>query len=296
MKNIRKVKRFLTSSRKHNDTKIIFDEFGLTLNKEVHNLFIQGINYARQLHEHGMDFVVSDEKLLFIYKDIYGYITTVEELFILKEIFISQHYNFIWNRDVIVWDIGMNVGYSSLFFSNYPNVISVYGYEPFTSTYECALANIGLNLEIGNKIIPNNLAVGNENTERNFTYIKNHKGSSGVLGITPNIRHKVDENEVEYQKIQQVTASSVLTNIQNQHTNTNIIIKMDCEGSEYDIIPELVENGNLELVLGLIIEWHQRGPTSIANILTKENYFCFSPSSNNQTTGLLYCIKNDILT
>src|SRR6185369_17215134 len=64
----------------------------------------------------------SDRKITITIQEINYYPTTYEEIFILFEIFCNGIYNFIPPGPCIVLDIGMNVGFSSLFFASKDNI------------------------------------------------------------------------------------------------------------------------------------------------------------------------------
>ena len=250
--------------------------------------------YMRELKKIGFKFSNINNQIKFSYFNLHGYITTLEDLYILREIFIEQDYKFYYNENCVIWDIGMNVGYSSLFFSQFPNVISVYGYEPFISTYNLALDNIAANPSIKSKIIPNNFAISDKDSTETYVYLNKFRGSSGILGVTPNIQNKIKNGEVEYVKVQQLRASLVLESIKFQNPNVDIIIKMDCEGSEFKIIPELLLNCDMKSVVCMIIEWHQHDPIPIINLLEDKGFLCFAKIINTQSTGLIYSVNKKL--
>ena len=45
---------------------------------------------------------------------------------------------------------------------------------------------------------------------------------------------------------------------ENFSKEDNIIIKMDIEGSEYDVLEKMIEDGTIEFVNHLAVEWHAR--------------------------------------
>lgn len=80
---------------------------------------------------------------------------------IVTEIFVMNTYYFhIPADEIVVIDMGMNIGAASLYFAKMRNVVSVYGFEPFPDTYQQAVDNFALNTNfIKNKIHPFNVAV-----------------------------------------------------------------------------------------------------------------------------------------
>ncbi|NES78514.1 MULTISPECIES: hypothetical protein [Okeania] len=81
-------------------------------------------------------------------------VQTAEELSIIWEIFWLGIYTFIYDRPVVMLDIGMNVGLASLYFASQENVKSIWSYETFNVTDKQALHNFDLNPDISLKIKP----------------------------------------------------------------------------------------------------------------------------------------------
>ena len=50
---------------------------------------------------------------------------------VFREIFIDECYNISFPCDSVLIDIGMNVGYASLFFASNSKIKEIFGYEPF---------------------------------------------------------------------------------------------------------------------------------------------------------------------
>lgn len=95
--------------------------------------------------------------------------------YLIKEIFEEGAYNFHipTKKDIIVFDIGMNIGIASLFFAGRANVKKVYSFEPFAPTYEKAVRNFQMNSdEIKNKICPYQIALGNHEEKNIVSMMK----------------------------------------------------------------------------------------------------------------------------
>src|SRR5260221_3132548 len=67
------------------------------------------------------------------------------------EILVRDVYETITDEEIVVIDVGMNVGTAALFFASRDNVKRVYGFEPVPSSCATAEVNFSLN-DIGSKI------------------------------------------------------------------------------------------------------------------------------------------------
>ncbi|MES1198160.1 MAG: hypothetical protein ABUL41_02680, partial [Chitinophagaceae bacterium] len=61
------------------------------------------------------------------------------DIYSALEVFGEDIYAYKFNKKLIAIDIGMNVGFASLFFSANDNIEKVYSFEPFEETYLLAL-------------------------------------------------------------------------------------------------------------------------------------------------------------
>ena len=84
------------------------------------------------------------------------YIDNISNLLVILEVFFLTYYKINFNSKAIVIDIGLNIGASALFFSQYENIEHIYAFEPFKETYEQAIDNLKLNKNLQNKITGHN--------------------------------------------------------------------------------------------------------------------------------------------
>lgn len=216
--------------------------------------------------------IIEDNNLPFkvSFGDLFFYVNTREEAFILKELLKDNDYDFTISDDVVVVDIGMNVGFTSLFFSKKENVKQIYSFEPVLETYEFAMKNLELNSETGNKILAHNFGLGNNNYETEFIFSNEYKGSVGVRGLKSwNIRNATDKKLV---KVAIKDASEVLKPIFESHSEVFFVCKLDCEGAEYEILKNIEKSGVIKKSNLFIIEYHDEGYNSITEILSRNNF------------------------
>lgn len=214
--------------------------------------------------------------------------TTSEELFIISEIFLNGYYNFECLEKSIVIDVGMNVGFASLFFSSRNDVEKVYAFEPLAPTYTQAMINLGLNPLLQNKIItyPYGLDEADNRVEVDYHY--DVKGQVGRYGMAF-VKEKPGPSEKQIMHNKEV--GTEIRMIMERHEGQSLILKLDCEGAEYNIIRRLARLNLLDRIKMLFIEWHQDGPLPIVHELKRMGFCCFYNYDTSQTVGMIYACK-----
>nr|WP_295000720.1 FkbM family methyltransferase [uncultured Methanobrevibacter sp.] len=149
-----------------------------------------------------------------------------------KEYFSDDDWNMINFQDRQVIDIGGNVADSALDFAN--QGADVIAFEPVKHLYEIALENISLNPSLSNKITFINKAVGSK---------------KGKIDITANSLKNYVSGDVNYE-IDVITIDDIL----NEYEIKPDILKMNCEGCEFEIIPQT----DLSIFNEVIFEHHAK--------------------------------------
>jgi FkbM family methyltransferase len=273
-----------------------FAEFGLRLGAE-HAYFLQGLTEARLLKEAGAQFRRDkDDRLLCEIGGITVFVRSVEEMWILREIFVQGLYDVRMNGPVVVWDIGMNVGVASLYFAARGNT-TVVGYEPIGSTYEMALENIALNPALRSAITTVNSGVGGSNRTEMVDFCDELKGSAGLFGAVgdPWLRHTVlhlaADAAIRLEALRLEDAASVFASIRAAHPHIPVMAKIDCEGAEYEIIEALHRSGDLSSLHAIILEWHRDGPEPLQQHLNDAGFTVFSLDARRGQWGHLYAVR-----
>ena len=132
------------------------------------------------------------------------------------------------NRNII--DIGANIGDTALYFAK--NGANVIAFEPVTHLYKLGIENIELNPDLKDNIQFFNKAVG---------------GKKGKLNIE-NVSTESYINQEDSYEIDVITIDEVL----NEYDFPADILKMDCEGCEFEIIT----NSDLSMFNEIIFEHH----------------------------------------
>lgn len=252
-----------------------------SLNFKGFLLFLKRPFYIRKCIVHmGAKFTSDNGKLIMTlqkYNTAFS-ITSFCNINALEEIFYSRTYK-INNagRECIVIDIGMNIGGASVFFAMMDNVKKVYGFEPFKETYEQAVYNLSINKEAGEKVVHYNFGLSDKDETKSVLFSINQSGSMSTVGDEDYLQYvDVDKKQMSTERISLKPAAEVLSGIIEKENGKKIIIKMDCEGSEYEILDSLDAKGLLDKIDYILLEWHYRGEERILDILRKYNFVSFS--------------------
>ncbi|MGC9080049.1 MAG: FkbM family methyltransferase, partial [Nanopusillaceae archaeon] len=170
--------------------------------------------------------------------------------------------------DVI--DIGMNIGDSSIYFS-LNGAKRVIGLEPYP--YAFSLANKNLKLNNINNVIILNAGYGKD-SEIIIDADKISSNSSSLMASTKGIKIPILS----------------LKTLFDQYKISNAVVKMDCEGCEFDLI--LNDYENIRKFENLIFEYHPKIAKKPIDILLnklKKDYNIKIKGSKN--LGIMYCNK-----
>jgi FkbM family methyltransferase len=218
----------------------------------------------------------------------FGYLPTSLETVV--EIWQKQLYNFQWTADCVVIDIGMNVGYASLFFARMGNVKRVYAFEPFDFSFQRAKSNFAMNPQLEQKIVAHNAAVGEAAgaVEAQFSpeqYVGAHLGSYS------------DEDCGRFtftkETVNVLAAADLLRGVIAENPGTAIVAKIDCEGAEYGILKAWDEAGLIREIDAFLIEWHDLGVEPLSQRLGAAGYIVFAAHPHDRSNPMLYAVRRD---
>ncbi len=214
---------------------------------------------------------------------------SLDSLMVVNELFTDEIYEFDYNHNMICIDIGMNVGYSALLLASRPDVEKVYGYEPFAGTYQKALQNFALNPQLTEKIVPINTGWSDKTGPFSF---RNYADGSIGASTSFTADFNVYGQTTDVTTVQLVDASAALREIRTLHPGKSFFLKMDCEGSEYEIFEKLDQDDMLQYFDAVLLEWHYKGPEPINSILKKNGFSYYSTGRPDAPDiGFVYAFK-----
>lgn len=186
----------------------------------------------------------SKEDIGKIYRSIHG-------------IFLNSEYK-VNVKGKIVIDIGSQIGDTAIYFATL-GARQVIGFEPFPHTFNLAKKNIKLN-GMQNSITIFNYAIGSRKEKFIWLPVSEVKSEMDSVSLYYN------KNKINKTKIKVVS----LMDIVKRFPCNDAIVKMDCEGCEYESILES-ENAILRNFAQFVIEYH-KGNQNIINKLKEAGF------------------------
>jgi FkbM family methyltransferase len=216
---------------------------------------------------------------------------TFENFYVASELFIEGLYSLHYDKNLVVCDVGMNVGVASLYFANMKNVQKVYSFEPFPETYEAGLANFALNPALSPKIVPYNLGAGGSTGD---LVIPISNVDSATKSTTDFFLQQIDTDQSNSITVKIKDIREVIQEIFTNHPGDALLLKLDCEGAEYEILDKLNESGLLPKIKVIKIEWHFKGYQPLVKLLTANGFSSVvfpRPTAAIPDMGMIYAFK-----
>jgi len=215
---------------------------------------------------------------------------------LMNNITISNIYNYQISISTVVIDIGANIGYSALWFAKNHFVEKVFAYEPVLPNYEQALISFKLNPDLENKIELRNVGLSDRNCKTSIIYFRDHHTISSLL-LDENNEKVKSEKPIRMDGIELVNACKIINGIIDfkEERNSQLLLKIDCEGSEYQII-NVFDARIWDSINVILMEIHGNNYQELLNTLLEKGFSLFS--INHQKHPIfdhlcdIYAIKN----
>lgn len=219
--------------------------------KKLFNVFLTALPYLKKEDEEECKIFfnqyLNNQSVL----DLNDYKVIRDECYIFAEKWAQFPYNFkkISEGDIII-DIGANVGDTPLEFASMG--LTVYGFEPVKELYDISLKNLNLNPHFENRIYLFNNAVS-------------YKKGTITIDSLGSVGGYIDEEQYDVDVI-------TIDDIIKENNIKPRLLKMDCEGCEFDII----RNSDLSMFDEIIFEHHasfrDENYSDLVDILKKQGF------------------------
>ncbi len=167
--------------------------------------------------------------------------TNSTDLMALTNVWMINEYeiqNYEINANDTIIDIGSHIGTFSLLVSQFCNKGKILSYEPMPDNFECLKLNLEIN-KIKN-IIPFNFAVSSDSGKLDMFFNNDQSGHN----IFSKNNKKITINSISLQKI-----------FDDNNIKSCKLLKLDCEGSEYQIIDALPSD-YFDRIENIVMEYH----------------------------------------
>lgn len=148
----------------------------------------------------------------------------------------------IKEKDIVV-DIGAHIGYFSIYSSKNAKKGKIFAFEPFIESFEILKKNLELN-KIEN-VFPQNVGVAKKTGTSKLYFKKEFAIGNSTY------KNKEFDSEIV---IETTSLQDIIKNNEIQKIN---ILKLDCEGAEYQILLNL-DHETLEKIEKIVSEMHPR--------------------------------------
>ncbi len=189
---------------------------------------------------------------------------------------MRKEYSWLKVKDRVIVDIGANIGDSSIYFAT-QGAKKVYSYEPYPYAFKKAKQN---SARFGTKIKIFNQGVGSSTKRIKLDANKKYSGGSNLKAS----------------KVGKEIKITTLKDIVESHNLRNAILKIDCEGHEYEILLNS-DNDTLNRFDAIVLEYHF-GYANLAERLKKAGFkVSYTPALTHPTKdgslllGLMYARK-----
>src|SRR6266513_1432574 len=196
------------------------------------------------------------------------------DVVVLFQVFCERIYP--TDSNTVIVDIGANIGLFSLY-AAFSGAKTVYAFEPNREAYRCMLENIGRN-NLEKVIVPHNYAVTSKSNEV-VTIPKTASPQNRIAyGNT---------NNDEYESVNTVSLNDIVS---KEGISRVDLLKMDCEGSEYDIIAG-INKSTFSKIGRIIVEYHDGKTGEIAADLKQHGFKLERQERETEKMGMLWFRK-----
>jgi len=162
----------------------------------------------------------------------------------------------------------------------------IYGYEPFKPTFNKALANIDLNPHLKDKISACNYGLGSRELELECDYSYENTSGSGINGILGKKGKNICKEWIRILPI-----ADEISRIKQRFGNYKLVMKVDCEGCEFEIIEDLDKKVLLGSIDVILLEWHEKNPKVIIDSLNKYGFAVYSRNNFCESAGMFFALR-----
>jgi FkbM family methyltransferase len=235
---------------------IFLRRLGVTIPRET-ALWLLGRNWSYgncvQLAERGVTFQMEASGLVADFQGGRFLLQDWVSVHILHELVVQHSY--YWaplGTPLLIFDIGMNIGFSALMLAIREPSALVIGFEPFRSTFDVMQRNLALNPGLASRITAYQYGLSDRDAQEEWTLSVDDASISGQF-------LEKGPGDQESTPVTLRAASAVMGPLREAHPHRGCMVKMDCEGGEYAILKDWAGSGFLKHIDLLAMEYHEIG-------------------------------------
>jgi FkbM family methyltransferase len=197
------------------------------------------------------------------------------DIVVLFQVFCETVYP--TDPDTVVLDIGGNIGLFAVY-AAFSGARKVYAFEPNREAYRHMLENISRN-SLQTVIVPHHYAV----TSKSDEVVAIPKGASPQNRIAYG-----PANNDEYESVHTISVDDI---VKREGISCVHLLKMDCEGSEYDILAGM-SNATFSKIRRIIVEYHDGKTGQISEDLKQHGFKLEKHVPETDRMGMLWFRKS----
>ena len=191
-------------------------------------------------------------------------------------VFINEEYKNVGVDSKIVIDIGASIGDSALYFL-LRGAKKILCFEPVPKVFEMLRENMLLNNLLTHVQLENVAVCGEAGSVNIDDY-------DGIIAGGSTLKEKKGGKEIK-----QITLDEVLESLRSDLNINQAILKIDCEGCEYDIF-RFVNEKLLEKISVLVLEYHN-GKQFLPNVLIRNGFTILEVNRKTENVGIIMAVK-----
>jgi FkbM family methyltransferase len=217
-------------------------------------------------------------------------LTDWNDIFIAVDSFVDFDYNFALpgTENAVVFDVGANIGDTALVFASNPRIEKVFSFEPLHSIHRRLQQNLGYNPEIKDKIQSYAFGLGDSDA---VIRVKYPEGCAYCATGTEDWHDDKYANTIEEDMVIRDAVPVVAELLATLPQNVVRVMKLDCEGAEFSLLPHLAGHGLLREFSLVMMEFHRTDPNPLVAVLEQNGFVVFWQNSLVGLTGRLYAAK-----
>ena len=192
---------------------------------------------------------------------------------VFKEFFMKDGYDIELlkphlKKNSVIVDVGANIGLFPVFLLSFQPDLRFFAYEPLPENYKFLQKNISSNKFLSDRVRIKDVAVMGEKQTDLKLYFDKNKSNTDSSSIIKGFENNNDYISINCTTLQEIIKENGLEKID--------ILKLDCEGSEYNILfntPEEIINSIPFLIIETHdLDDHENNFIAVKQFLDKLNY------------------------
>ncbi len=230
---------------------------------------------------------IEADQLVVKYESLEFSVKSGMEFAIVGEIFSEGIYRVVLDQKPVIVDIGANIGIAATYFASQLG-LRVYAYELVPEVAERAREHVERNgLTELVTVHPAGLAA--KAAEIDVVFDSNITGATSMY---------LNTGASEKQTTVRCALRSVVEEFESvfaAHPGQPVVVKMDCEGAEYELLEQMERSGLLDRITGFLMEYHNvsglKNVSYLETLLARNGYVVHARVVRGKEYEMIYAFR-----